>query len=70
MTTAIWPSKKVLKTGKTWSKKEFIKRKPKNISNEDWQQELKNFKYEKLVILDKLPKTSKKDFVPKDKNDE
>jgi hypothetical protein len=70
MITAIWPSKRVIKTGKTWNKKEFLKNKPKNISHDDWVKEIKNFKYEKLVVLDQLTKSSKKKFIPNDKDEE
>ena len=66
---ATWMSKKMLKTGKTWSKSEFIKKKPKDISHEDWQQELRIFKYEKLVVLNQVPKISKKEFVPREKDE-
>jgi hypothetical protein len=69
MTTATWQSKRVLKTGKHWQIPSWVKNRPKGISLEDWKIQVKEWKFDKLVVLDKVQKTSKKEFVPKDKED-
>jgi hypothetical protein len=40
------------------------------MSLEDWQTEVAEWKLNKLIVLDKVPKASKKEFVPKDKTEE
>jgi len=63
MTQAIWQSKRVLKTGKHYQIPKNIKNRPKGVSLEEWQLEVAEWKMNKLIILDKVPKTSKKTFV-------
>lgn len=55
----IWQSKKVLKTGKSWKKPAHLKVKPKDMSHEDWKNELKFFKAEKNLVLGNITKTKK-----------
>jgi hypothetical protein len=70
MANAIWQSKRVIKTAKDWQKPSWIGNRPKGMSKEDWEIQVKEWKFDKLVVLDKVPKTSKKEFAPKDKSDE
>jgi hypothetical protein len=63
MTQAIWQSKRVLKTGKHWQKPNWICNRPKGMSKEDWEVQVAEWRMDKLVVLDKVPKTSKKTFV-------
>jgi hypothetical protein len=46
-----WHSIKTFKTGKTWQKPSFFKKKPDNMSQENWLTEIKNFRYEKNLML-------------------
>ena len=57
----IWQSKQVLKSQKQWQKPNRIKNRPKGMSLEDWQTEVKEWKMDKLVVLDKVPKTRRAD---------
>jgi hypothetical protein len=56
----IWISKQVIKTSKDWKKPSWLGNRPKNISKEDWEIQVKEWKFDKLVVLDKVPKISKK----------
>jgi hypothetical protein len=70
MTTAIWQNKSLIKTGKKYQVPNIIKNRPKGMSLEDWKNEVSEWKMNKLIVLDKVPKTSKKEFVPKEKDEE
>ena len=70
MTTAIWQNKSLIKTGKIYQKPKWIGNQPKGMSTEEWNAEKAEWKLNKLIVLDKVPKASKKDFTSKDKNDE
>jgi hypothetical protein len=66
----IWQSKQVLKSQKVWQKPNRIKNRPKGMSLEDWQTEVKEWKMDKLVVLDKVPKTRRADSTKRaDKED-
>ena len=56
----LWHSKQVLKTGKDYQVPTWVKNRPKAIATADWDQMVKEFKYNKLVVLDKVPKISRK----------
>lgn len=60
----IWQSKQVLKSQKVWQKPYAIKNRPKGMSLEDWQTEVAEWKMNKLIVLDRVPKTSKKEAGP------
>jgi hypothetical protein len=68
MTTAIWQNKSILKTSKLYKKPNNIKNQPKGMSFSDWQAEVAEWKLNKLIILDKVPKTSRKEVV--DRNEQ
>jgi hypothetical protein len=56
----LWHSKQVLKTGKDYQVPTWVKNRPKAVAKADWDQMVKEFKYNKLVVLDKVPKSSRK----------
>jgi len=56
----VWQSKRVLKTGPIYQVPTWVKNRPKAIATADWEQMVKDFKFNKLIVLDKVPKTSKK----------
>jgi hypothetical protein len=56
----VWQSKQVLKTASTYQVPSHVKNRTKSISNEDWERQVKEFKYNKLVVLDKVPKAVRK----------
>ena len=60
-----WPSKRVLKSSKIWKKPNNIKNRPKGMSLEDWQTDVEEWKINKLIILDAVPKTRKQAPVTK-----
>jgi len=59
MTTAIWQSKRVLKSGKHWQIPSWVKNRPKGMTLEDWKAAVAEFKLDKLMVLDKEPKNKK-----------
>ena len=69
MTTAIWQNKSLIKTGNLYKKPNWIGNRPKGVSLEEWQVDVAEWKLNKLIVLDRVPKASKKEFVPKDKED-
>jgi hypothetical protein len=62
----IWQSKRVLKSQKLWKKPNNIKNRPKGMSLEDWNAEVAEWKLNKLIVLDKVPKTRKQSKTSKD----
>ena len=61
-----WQSKQFLKSGKIYQFPKNLKNQPKGVSFEDWQKEFEEFKLNKLIILDRVPK-SKKEYTTKPK---
>jgi hypothetical protein len=55
----IWQSKRVLKTGTKWQVPSWVKNRPKGVATADWEKDVKQWKIEKLTVLDKLSKTRK-----------
>jgi hypothetical protein len=68
MANAIWQNKSLLKTGNLYKMPDNIKNQPKGISKEDWEADVKEFKLNKLIILDKVPKAKRS--TPRIENDE
>jgi len=60
-----WHSKQLLKSSKLWKKPNNIKNRPKGMSLEDWQTDVEEWKINKLIILDAVPKTRKQAPVTK-----
>lgn len=55
-----WPNKSIIRAEKVWSPAANLSKRPKDTTEEEWQAIVRNFKYEKLVVLDAVPKTSQK----------
>lgn len=64
----IWQNKRVLKSQKLWKKPNNIKNRPKGVSIEDWNAEVAEWKLNKLIVLDKVPKTRKQSKTSKDES--
>jgi hypothetical protein len=56
----IWQSKAVLKTGNAYNSRAVKANRPKGIKDEDWAEILSELRMNKLIILDKVPKASRK----------
>lgn len=56
----LWQSKRVLKTGSLWQVPNWVSNRPKGVVTADWEKEVKEWKWNKLTVLDKLPRISKK----------
>jgi hypothetical protein len=69
MTTAIWQNKSLIKTGTKYQTPKNISNRPKGVSLEEWKLDIAEWKMNKLIVLDQVPKASKKEFVSKDKED-
>jgi len=51
-------SPKVIKTSASWQRSKFTQR-PKGLTNEEWTAMLKENKFNKLIVLNKVPKVSR-----------
>ena len=58
---SVWQSKQVLKSGKHYQFPKSLKNQSKEVSFEDLQEEVKKFKLNKLIILDRVPKTRREE---------
>lgn len=56
----VWQSKQVLKSSALWQVPNSVKNRPKGVSKADWDREVKEWKFNKLLVLDKVPKVSRK----------
>lgn len=56
-----WQSKQILKSGNSYQAPAHIVNRPKGVDLKLWQEQVKEFKYNKLVILDKVPKVRRDD---------
>jgi hypothetical protein len=59
----IWPCKKLVKSCEAWTMPLRLKNPPKGKDPkvlEEWKKERASFKEDKLIILNKVPKASKK----------
>ena len=52
-------SPKVLKTGPSWQRSKYNQR-PKGLTDEEWAVQVKDNKLNKLVVLNRVPKISRK----------
>lgn len=55
----IWLNKSLIKNSNLYSKKHFFDTKCKGQTGDVVASEVKDFKYNKLLVLDKLPKESR-----------
>ncbi|NBO98713.1 MAG: hypothetical protein EBU90_01105 [Proteobacteria bacterium] len=59
MSNMQWPNKSIIKSSKLYDVKKLLANRPKGISDEDWNEYIKEEKLNKLIILDKVPKTKR-----------
>jgi len=60
-----WPSKQILRASKVWDVKKVLANRPKGLTDEEWNAIVKEEKLNKLVVLDAVPKASRKSGGPK-----
>lgn len=60
MSNMQWPNKSITKNSNLYNVKKILANRPKGISDEDWNDYIKEEKLNKLIVLDKVPKPSKK----------
>jgi hypothetical protein len=56
----IWPSKQLLKSGPLYNKAKHLSKRPKGTDEQTWREIVRLFKYDKLIVLNKVPKMSQK----------
>ncbi len=59
MSNMQWPNKSIIKSSKLYDIKKLLANRPKGISDEDWNEYIKEEKLNKLIILDKVPKAKR-----------
>jgi hypothetical protein len=59
MSNMQWPNKSIIKSSNLYNVKKIIANRPKGISDEDWNEIVKEEKLNKLIILDKVPKAKR-----------
>ena len=55
-----WHTTSIVKSSNLWNVKKFMANRPKGVSDEDWKEMVKNEKLNKKIMLDIVPKSSKK----------
>jgi hypothetical protein len=60
-----WLNPSILKTQSLMG--EFKSKRPKGLKDEEWLAMISEFRYNKQIVMNKVPKVSKKDFTPKGK---
>jgi len=61
----IWPNPSITKTRNSMPK--FRAKRPKGVTDEEWKAMIAEQLYNKQLVLDCVPKASKKEFAPKGK---
>ena len=56
----LWPNKSIIKSAKKNNVKEILAKRPKGITDEVWNLIVSDHKLNKLIVLDTVPKESKK----------
>ena len=59
MTNMLWPNKSLIKGSKLYDVKKKLANRPKGIKDEDWKEFIAEEKLNKLIVLDKVPKTKR-----------
>jgi hypothetical protein len=54
-----WLNKSITKSSNLYNVKKILANRPKGISDEDWNSYVAEEKLNKLIVLDKVPKTRK-----------
>jgi hypothetical protein len=56
----LWPNKSITKASTNWKLPNSLKNIPKGMDRAVWEKQIKDFKTDKLIALDQLPKASKR----------
>ncbi len=59
-----WPNPSIIKSSKLYNVKKVLANRPKNLSDQEWKEIVSEEKMNKLIILDQVPKASKKSLAP------
>jgi hypothetical protein len=59
MSNMQWPNKSIIKSSNLYNVKKILANRPKGITDENWNEIIKEEKLNKLIILDKVPKTKR-----------
>jgi hypothetical protein len=62
---SIWVNKSILKGSSLYNVKAILASRPKERSDEDWNEIVKDSKMNKLIVLNQVPKVSQKDRAPR-----
>ena len=62
-----WQSKQILNSGKHYQMPKIVANRPKGMELHVWEGIVRDYKYNKLVVLDRVPKTRKDDKDKKNK---
>jgi hypothetical protein len=54
-----WPNKSIIKSSSLYNFKKILANRPKGISDEDWNAYVAEEKLNKLIILNKVPKSKR-----------
>jgi hypothetical protein len=58
----IWINKSIARSLESLSPSKHLSKRPKGISDEQWREIVRDFKLSKLIMMDAVPKVSKKDL--------
>lgn len=61
-----WPNLSITKTLKAYNFKHFKANRPKGLSDEEWNEMVREEKQSKLIAIDRVPKASKKSYTKED----
>ena len=56
----IWPCKSITKSSKQFNVKTILANRPKGLADADWKAIVADHKMNKLIVLNQVPKESKK----------
>jgi hypothetical protein len=56
----LWLNKSITRASKLYSPNVHLSNVPKGTTTEEWQKDIAEFRMNKLIVLDKVPKPSKK----------
>jgi len=62
---SIWQNKSILKGSKLHDVKAILASRPKERTDEEWNEIVKESKMNKLIVLNQVPKASMKDRAPR-----
>ena len=56
----LWLNKSIIKSSKKYNIKQILANRPKGISDEEWKVIVADSKFNKLVVLNQVPRESRK----------